>query len=239
MCGLPVNMRIRPGDVAEVVITAGDPARVEQVAGLLDEARVVNRVRGFLTYTGKYNGRDISVACHGVGGPSSAIVFEELAMVGARTIVRLGSCGGMVEELNIGDIVIPTAAAYHDGSLRMYIPDGVLPPVPDLDLTYRIVQRFRQERIKHLTGVVFSSDAFYAEDPDFVKKWTSRGVVAVEMECATLFTLGLLRKWRTASVLVVSDSLVKEEQKEMVTAEQLREYVDKAARLLLDVLTSD
>jgi len=232
-------MRIRPGDVADLVITSGDPARVEQVAGMLEDAKVVNRVRGFLTYTGEYKGRKITVSCHGVGGPSSAIVFEELAMVGARTIVRLGSCGAMVEELNIGDVVIPTAAAYHDGSLRMYVPDGVLPPVPDIDLTYKIIQKFRQANVKHLVGVVFSSDAFYAEDPSFVKKWTERGVVAVEMECATLFTLGLLRKWRTASVLVVSDSLVKEEQKEMLTAEQLREYVDKAAKTLLDALVSD
>jgi len=232
-------MRIKPGDVADVVITAGDPARVEQVAGLLDDVRVVNRVRGLLTYTGEYKGRRVSVACHGIGGPSSAIVFEELAMVGAKTIVRLGSCGGMVKELNVGDIVIPTGAAYHDGSLRMYIPDGVLPPVPNLELTYKIIQRFRQENVKHLTGLVFSSDAFYAEDPEFVNKWTRRGVIAVEMECATLFTLGILRRWRTASVLVVSDSLVKEEQKEMATAEELREYVDKAAKLLLDVLTSD
>ncbi len=234
---LPVNIRAKPGDVAEVAITAGDPARVEQLASMLQDAKLVNKNRGLLVYTGKYRGKGVTVAMHGIGGPSSAIVFEELHMLGAKTIVRLGSCGAMVKELDIGDVVIATGAACTEGSLKMYIPDGILPAVPDIELTHKLIEKCRSENLKHLACVVFSSDAFYAEDPKFVEKWTSRGVKAVEMECATLFSLGLLRGFKTASLLVVSDSLVKPEQMEMVTAEVLKPYVDKAARVVLDVLT--
>jgi 5'-methylthioadenosine phosphorylase len=227
---------MKPKDVAPLVVTAGDPARVEQLSKLLRDSRLVNSNRGFIAFTGFYRGRKITIATHGIGGPSCAIVFEELHMLGARTIVRLGTAGGMVKSLRIGDIVVPTGAACSEGSLKMYVPDGVLPPTPDLGLTSSILQHCRDAHVRHMAGLVFSSDAFYAEDPSFLDRWTRRGVVAVEMECATLFTLGLLRGFKTGSVLVVSDSLVNREEKTMVLAEGLAKMVDKAAKIVLDAV---
>ncbi len=234
----PAHLHVKPRDIAKLVVTTGDPARTEQLAGMLKDAQLVNTNRGFITYTGYYNGKRLTVSMHGVGGPSSAIVFEELHMLGAKAIVRLGSTGGMVKDLRIGDFVVPTGAAYTEGSLKMYVPDGVLPPVPDLDLTRGIVENCKSEGVKYMIGLVFSSDAFYSEDIKFVEKWTKRGVISVEMECATLFTLGLLKGFKTASLLVVSDNLVKEAEKELVPAEKLIPYVEKAGRIVFKTLTT-
>ncbi|HUI86740.1 MAG TPA: purine-nucleoside phosphorylase [Nitrososphaerales archaeon] len=233
----PAHLRMKPDDVASLVVTAGDPARVEQLSRMLDGSKLVNSNRGFIVYTGHHRGKRVTVATHGIGGPSCAIVFEELHMLGAQVIVRLGTSGGMVKELGIGDMVVPTGAAYGEGSLKMYVPDGVLPATPDLALTSAILGGCRASRVRHKEGLVFSSDAFYAEDPTFIEKWTKRGVVAVEMECATLFTLGLLRGFKAASLLVVSDSLVNKAEKTMALADALAGSVDKAAKIVLDAIT--
>jgi 5'-methylthioadenosine phosphorylase len=234
---LPAHIKAKPGDIAESVIAVGDPDRAEQVAGILRDARLVNSNRGLLAFTGSFGGREVTVATHGLGGPSSAIVFEELRILGARTIVRLGTVGAMVKELKVGDFVIPMGAAYSEGSLRMYVPDGELPAVPDVRLTWRLADSCRRRRLSHRLGLVFSSDAFYNEDRTFVSRWAARGVVGVEMECATLFTLGLLKGFRAASLLIVSDSLVRKGETEVVAAEGLRPFVKKGAKAVLGALS--
>jgi 5'-methylthioadenosine phosphorylase len=233
---LPAHIRAKPGEVAESVVTVGDPARARQVARMLQRARLVNSNRGLLTFTGTYAGKRVTVATHGLGGPSSAIVFEELRILGARTIVRLGTVGGMVKDLRIGDLVVVTGAASPEGSLRAYVPDGQLPALADRGLTSRMWEICRDEGLRHRTGVVISSDAFYGEDKDFIKRWAKRGVLGVEMECATLFTLGLLRGFRAASLLIVSDSLVNEGEKEVLPAERLEGFVESAAKVVLGAL---
>jgi len=232
----PAHLRMKSKDVSPLVVTAGDPARIEQLSRLLREAKLVNSNRGFIAYTGYYKGKRLTIATHGIGGPSAGIVFEELHMLGARVIVRLGTAGGMVRGLGIGDLVVPTGAAHGEGSLRMYVPDGMLPSTPDLSLTTSILQRCKEAHVKHLAGLVFSSDAFYAEDPSFLDKWTRRGVVAVEMECATLFTLGLIRGFKAASLLVISDSLVNKAEKTMALADALAAKVDGASKIVFDAL---
>ncbi len=90
---MPIHLRVSPGDIAERVVIVGDPERARQLSGLLVGARLVNENRGLMTYTGRYNGIDITVATHGIGAPSAAIVIEELISMGARLIVRLGTTG--------------------------------------------------------------------------------------------------------------------------------------------------
>jgi len=233
----PLHILAKPEEVSERVIVAGDPARVQQLAQMLDEVKLVNENRGFLTYTGYHKGVRITVATHGIGGPSAAIVIEELIMLGAKVIVRLGTAGGMIKGLSVGDIIIPYGAAYLDGGLlRMYISNGHLPAVPHPDVLFALIKSANELKLNYKLGIVFSSDAFYAEDPEFVKKWSSRGIVAVEMECATLFTLGSLRRVKTGALLVISDTLVEGPVKDMATAKELKEYIEKAARVVLNAL---
>jgi 5'-methylthioadenosine phosphorylase len=225
---------IKTRDVAQRVIVAGDPARVVQLSKMLEDPKLVNENRGFITYTGKYNGVPVTVSCHGVGGPSAAVVFEELVMLGARAVIRLGSTGGFLKEMKIGEVVIPTGAAYLGGTLRQYIPDDYISPVPSYDVLTEIVNAVERENLKYYLGPVFSSDAFYAEDPQFLSKWVSRGYISVEMECATLFGLGMMRSVKTGSLLLISDNLA--EMTPMVDAEYLRPYVEKAGRAALQAL---
>ena len=233
----PVHILAKPGDIASRVIVAGDPARVEQLSKLLEEPRLVNTNRGFLTFTGKYRGIDVTVATHGVGAPSASIVFEELIMLGAKVIIRLGTAGGLVPELHVGDIVVPTGAHYYlGGTIGMYIHDGVVCAVPDFDVLRTIIDTAKEHGLKIHIGPIVSSDAFYAEDENFVKKWSGRGAIAVEMECATLFVLGLLRKVKTGAVLVISDSLVYPKERKMKTAEELKHIVDNVGRIILESL---
>jgi len=234
----PAHIRAKPEDVASRVIVAGDPARVKQVADMLSDVRLVNENRAFFVYTGNYKGTRISVAVHGIGAPSLAIVFEELVMLGAKAIVRLGTAGAFIPDLHIGDVVIPTGAAYHvGGTLGMYFSENVaLSCVPDFDLLRSIITELEVRNIPYRAGPVFSSDAFYAENPDFAKTWANRGYLAVEMECATLFALGLLRKVHCAAVLVISDNLVVSKEKELRTAKDLEKYIMSITPAILDAL---
>ncbi len=238
MSSPPFHIKAKPEDIAERVIVAGDPARVEQVSKLLEKPRIVNTNRGFLTYTGYYKGIPVTIATHGIGGPSVAIVFEELRMLGAKVIVRLGTCGGMVKELSKGDIVIATGAAYYTGgnAIGMYAHEACMPTAPHHEVTCALVSSAKKHGVKYFLGPVLSSDAFYAEDPEFAKKWSERGILAVEMECAVIFSLGWMRNVKTGALLVVSDSLVKPEEVALASAEELKEKVDVAAKVVLDAL---
>lgn len=234
---VPAHILARTGDIAETVITSGDPARTEQLAKILRDAKLVNSNRGFTIYTGRHGKQRMTVATHGIGGPSIAIVAEELRMLGAKTIVRFGTAGGLVPELNIGDFVIPRGAAYSKGSVLAYVEDDSLPAAPDSELTDQIVQASKKAGLKPHEGLVFSSDAFYTQGFASLQPWIKKGAIAVEMECATLFTLGLMRGFKAAALLVASNSLVNESESELAQAKKLAPFVDKGARVLFEALS--
>ncbi|MEM0075478.1 MAG: purine-nucleoside phosphorylase [Nitrososphaerota archaeon] len=230
----PQHLKAKRQDVAERVIMAGDPARVVQLANMLKDSKLVNENRGLIMYTGRYEETPMTIVCHGIGGASAALVFEELIMLGAKILIRLGSTGALLQGMRIGEVVIPNGAAYLGGTLNQYIPDAHITPVPDFRLTEELFHNTERLGLKSYVGPVFSSDAFYAEDPQFVSRWSSRGYIAVEMECATIFGLAMMRKVRAASLLLISDNLA--EMTPMVDAEQLKRYVDKASKAVFDTL---
>ena len=164
------------------------------------------------------------------------IVFEELGMLGARRIVRLGTAGGLIEDLDIGDVVVASAALYTSGGcgLKQYFSEACAPTAPHPILTARIIEKLGEKGIEHYVGPVYSSDAFYAEDPSFARKWGEHGILAVEMEAAALFSLGWMRRWETAAVLVISDNLVSE-KKRMATTKELGDKFKALARAVLEV----
>ncbi|ACP56500.1 purine-nucleoside phosphorylase [Saccharolobus islandicus] len=234
----PVHILAKKGEVAERVLIAGDPGRVRLLSSLLESPRLVNENRGFLVYTGKYNGETVSIATHGIGGPSIAIVLEELAMLGAKVFIRYGTTGALVPYINLGEYIIVTGASYNQGGLfYQYLRDNVcVASTPDFELTNKLLTSFSKKGLKYYVGNVFSSDAFYAEDEEFVKRWSSRGNIAVEMECATLFMLSKIKGWKSATVLVVSDNLAKGGV--WISKEDLEKSVMEGARAVLDSLTS-
>ena len=232
--GGPYHILARPEDIAEKVIVVGDPARVEQVSKLLENPKPVNLHRGFPVYTGTYGGVSVSVACHGIGGPSSAIVFEELRMLGAEIMVRLGTAGGLLPEMETGEIIIPDSAACSStyGVLATYAPGVHLPLAPNYEVIEALVQEARSRGLSFRVGAVISNDAFYAESREFAEEWRRRGVIAIEMECAALFGVARIRGFKAGAVLILSNNVVRETP--IVTAEKLQENVEKAAKIILE-----
>lgn len=233
----PLHILAKPGDVASRVIAAGDPARVRQLAERLENARLVNENRGFLVYTGKYEGVPVTVATHGIGAPSAAIVFEELIMLGAKLIIRFGTCGGLLETMKIGEAVIATGASYAPGgTLTTYNQGDCMAAVPDYEVLKALVEHALREGVKFYVGPVISSDNFYT-GVDWLMKWRARGMIGVEMEAATLFTIGRLKGVKTGAILLISD-VIGEVYEKMATAEELREAVDRASRAVLRATVS-
>lgn len=231
----PFHILARKEDIAERVIVAGDPARVEQLSTMLEDAKLVNTNRHLLVYTGYYKGVPITVATHGIGGPSATIVFEELRMLGAKLMIRLGTAGALKPEINIGDFIVVSGAAYlcNGNSIGMYVPGYCMPTAPSPDVTITLIEEASRQGEKVIVAPVFSSDAFYAENPNFAKEWSQRGIAAVEMECASLFALGWMKGFKTGALLMISDSLVGNKE-EFLTAKDLAPRVEKASRIVFE-----
>src|ERR671922_2388785 len=124
------HIRAKPGDVGEAVLLPGDPGRVESIARLLDRPRKVAANREYTTYTGELDGRAVSVCSTGIGSPSTAIALEELAAIGARTFIRVGTTGSIQQGVSFGDLVVATSAVRDEGTTPGYVPLGY-PAVAD------------------------------------------------------------------------------------------------------------
>jgi DeoD family purine-nucleoside phosphorylase len=188
--------------LADRVLLPGDPHRALQVAQhLLEQPRMLNHHRGLWGYTGEApDGWPLSVQSTGMGGPSAAIVVEELIGLGARTLVRIGTCGALDPALELGDLIVAGEALSADGaSAALGAGDRVM---PDRGLTAALARA-----AGCAPASVASCDLFYDERPGAATGWRARGAVAVEMEAATLFCLAELRGVRAGCVLAVSDRL--------------------------------
>jgi len=233
----PLHILARPEDIAPRVIASGDPARVRQLSSLLEGARLVNENRGFLVYTGRWKGVDVTVATHGIGAPSASIVFEELIMLGARLIIRFGTCGGFLRDMRVGDFVIATGASYiPGGTLSTYTRGDCMAAVPDYEVLHRLVEKAEEYSLRYFLGPVISSDNFYA-GIDFLNGWVKRGMIAVDMEAASLMVLSRIRGVKAGAAFVISD-VIGEAYAKMATAEELRDAVDRASRAVLDAAVS-
>ena len=193
MCGI--------GDVAKYVLISGDPGRVKIIASFLDESRKVADYRGFVTYTGTKDGVEISVSSSGIGCPSAAIAVEELARIGAKVIIRVGTTGALQKNINMGDLVIATAAVRDDGTSKTYVP-AEFPAIADFKVTKSLIEASKKSDRKTHIGLVLSSDAFYGKK-DSLKQWSKFGVLSVEMETSVIYTIAALRKLKAGTILAV------------------------------------
>jgi len=200
MCGV--------GDVAKYVLLPGDPRRAEKIASFFDEARKVVDYRGYLGYTGKVDGVPISTCSTGIGCPSAAIVVEELAKIGAETVIRVGTTGALQPEIEVGDIVIATAAVRADGTTRVYSPVE-FPAVADFQVASALMEAAERLEKKVHVGIVLSTDAFYGSDEQFLERFRDANVLSVEMECSALFVIAGLKRLRAGAILAVDGNLAK------------------------------
>jgi len=205
------HLRVKPGDVGEYVLLPGDPDRVLRIAKYLTDAREIVFHREYRTCTGFYKGIKISATSTGIGCPSAAIAIEELANVGAKYFIRVGSTGALQTQIATGDIIVSTGSMRNDGTSRQYVKKG-FPAVPDHFLTHSLIQSALEHKKNrnfgfHI-GLNASDDAFYAESPKFIKKLMHLRLLNVEMESSAIFTIAHLRGLKAAMVCGVSGNLV-------------------------------
>ena len=230
---MPIHLRASSGDYAEACLLPGDPNRARYIAeSHLEDAVERNSERGLLGYTGTFRGRPVSVQTTGMVGPSTAIVVEELIELGVRRLLRVGTCGGLRPDLGHGDLVLALAAVPADGTARRYVGGEPHCPTADWELVHGAVHAAKELGERLHVGAVVSADAFYDPDPGQHARWAERGLLAVEMEAATLFTIAALRGVQAGCLLAVSDT-VTADQRMRISDQGLGEAVDRTTRIAL------
>ncbi len=204
-----IHLRAEAGDYAPLVLLPGDPNRARRISERFDpgSARQVNDHRGLLGFTGTYRDTPVSVQTSGMGTPSLSIVVEELIRLGAKRLIRVGTCGGITKGLRTGELVIATAACPVDGATATYLHGEPYAPAADFELTRALVDAAAAADLTFRTGLVASVDVFYNTDPDYAQRWRDRGVLAFEMEASALFYLAARDGVQAACALTVSDVL--------------------------------
>ena len=211
--GKQYHTGIGPEDIGKYVIMPGDPKRCEKIAAHFDNPVLVADSREYVTYTGTLDGVKVSVTSTGIGGPSAAIAIEELSKVGAHTFIRVGTCGGMQEEVCGGDVVIATGAVRMEGTSREYAPIEY-PAVADITVTNALIQAAEKVGVSYHAGVVQCKDSFFGQhEPEVMpvsyelehkwQAWIRMGCLASEMESAALFIAGSFLRVRVGSCFLV------------------------------------
>lgn len=217
------HLNLVPGDVAPYVLLPGDPKRVEIVAKYWDESHKVADNREYITYTGVYKGALISCTSTGIGCPSTSIAMEELARVGVKTFIRIGTCGTFQNYIENGDIAIFDSAARYDGASHLYAPPE-FPAVATHEIVSACIEAGDRLGYRYHVGTTRSADTFYARHSNpgssFNNFWQSNwkdhfedlkrlNVTASEMEASIVLVLARIWGLRAGGMAVVVDNVFK------------------------------
>ncbi len=236
---MPIHIRAEPGEYAEAVLLPGDPLRAKYIAETyLEGVTQRNGERGLLGYTGTYKGKPVSVQGTGMGCPGATIVFEELIQLGCKKLIRVGTCGGLQPSHQLGDIIVALSAVPADSTAMHLVNNEPHCPTASWGLVHEAVH-VAKHADQHLhVGPIVSSDLFYNPNEGQYERWSARGVLAVEMEAAALFTVAAIRGVESACFLTVSDIVVDGAFTRISDAE-LQAAVDRMTTLALAVAVAD
>ncbi|WP_372993828.1 purine-nucleoside phosphorylase [Sulfitobacter sp.] len=206
---MTIHIGAKSGDIAETVLMPGDPYRAKWAAEtFLKDVKLVNNVRGMLGFTGTWNGHPVTIQGSGMGMPSLSIYVNELiTQYDAKTLIRIGSCGGMQPHVGIRDVIIAMTATTITSPSSGIFKEINYAPCADWSLLRAAVTAAEAKGTTTHVGGIYSSDVFYAERPDLDEQLTRHGILGVEMEAAELYTLAARHKRRALAVLTVSDHL--------------------------------
>ena len=223
-------------DFAKTVLMPGDPLRSKFVAEtFLENPRLVNNVRGIQGYTGTYNGVPVSVMASGMGMPSIGIYSYELFnFFGVENIIRIGSAGGLADNVQLRDIIIGMGACTNSAYQNQYNLNGNYAPIANYELLSHAVNAARELGVRYQVGNLLSSDIFYHADPNFNQGWYKMGVLGVEMEAAALYMNAAAAGTRALAICTVSDHIMRGEA---LDADARQNTFTDMMRIALDVAT--
>ncbi len=210
---MTIHIGAAKDDIAPTVLMPGDPYRAKWAAEtFLDDARCINQVRGMLGFTGTWRGHPVTIQGSGMGMPSLSIYANELIRdYDAQTLIRIGSCGGMQDDVGIRDVILAMTATTLSTPSRGIFKEVNFAPCADFDLLAAAHRAALAKGTTTHVGGIYSSDVFYDERPDLNDQMMRHGILAVEMEAAELYILAARYKRRALAVLTVSDHLITQE----------------------------
>jgi uridine phosphorylase len=237
------HTRLSRGDVGRYVLLPGDPGRCEPIASRFTDARLVASHREYTTWSGTLDGELVTVTSTGIGCPSTAIAAEELVQVGAGTLIRVGTSGGMQPGTRQGDLAVVTAAIRDEGTTMHYVPEG-FPALADVDVVVAVRDSARALGHRHRLGVTQSKDSFYGEvEPDRMPlarqlhqrwdAWVAGGAICSEMECAALFVVAAIHRVRAGGLMIMSGGPDVEPSDTPFTLDPLLDTAVESVRLLI------
>lgn len=229
---------------AQLAIVPGDPQRVEKIAKLMENPVHLASHREFTTWRAELDGKVVIVCSTGIGGPSTSIAVEELAQLGIRTFLRIGTTGAIQANINVGDVLVTTAAVRLDGASLHFAPME-FPAVADFACTTALVEAAKASGATTHIGVTASSDTFYPGQERYdtysgrvvsrfkgsMEEWQAMGVMNYEMESATLLTMCASQGLRAGMVAGV---IVNRTQQEIPNAETMKNTESKAVQIVVD-----
>ena len=203
------HINAEPGDFAETVLMPGDPLRAQFIAeNWMKNVRQVNTVRNMFGYTGTFQGKPVSVMAHGMGIPSCSIYATELVKdFGVKTLIRVGSCGALMADIKLGEIIIAMGASTDSKVNRLRVMDHDFAAIADYGVLQTAVDVAKAQNKTVRVGNVFSADLFYTPQPELFDKLEKMQVLAVEMELAGLYGLAAEYGARALGILTVSDQI--------------------------------
>ncbi|MEX0302666.1 MAG: purine-nucleoside phosphorylase [Leisingera sp.] len=206
---MTIHIGAAKGDIAETVLMPGDPYRAKWAAETyLEDPKLINEVRGMLGYTGTWNGHRVTIQGSGMGMPSLSIYANELIRdYGAKTLIRIGSCGGMQDNVKVRDVILAMTASTVNSPSSGIFKELNFAPCADWGLLQAAAQAAAKRSAPAHVGGIYSSDVFYDERPDLNEQMVRHGILGVEMEAAELYTLAARYGCRALAVLTVSDHL--------------------------------
>lgn len=224
----------KKGEIAETVLLPGDPLRAKFIAeNFLEDVVCYNKVRNMFGFTGTYKGNRISIQGAGMGIPSTAIYANELVdEYGVKTLIRIGTCGSLRKDIDLGEIILASSANTDSSMNRIKFGGMDFAPTANFELLDKAYHKARELSIDTRVAPIFSSDSFYDDNTDRYKIWADHGVLGVEMESTVLYTIAAKNGLKALTILTVSDNLV---TGEVATSEDREKKIVDMARIALEI----
>lgn len=236
---MSVHIGAKPGEIAERVLLPGDPMRAKWIAEtFLEDAVCYTQVRGMLGFTGTWQGQRVSVQGSGMGMPSASIYTHELINeYDVKSVIRIGSCGALAMDLNLGDVVAAIGSAT-DSNMNRARFDGLIDyaPVADFGLLRTAVDIAEAQGVPMRVGPILAADAFYTDRPDLYDALALYGVLAVEMESAAIYTIAARYGAKALTILTVSDHI---KRGEAMAADQREQGFSNMVKIGLNTIIAD